>query len=159
MKRVFAIITALIVLIPHLSLAAGSVAQTLQVLGPSRDKAVLTFTWTGDSSTGSVPTTVTNDAITAELQRGWYAYLIVTKPSSPYPTDNYDIFLYDTDGWDIAGGMINNRSTTSTQQVTPKLDTVNTLYGARLITTALSIAVSNNTTASSSGIVRVFLYK
>lgn len=159
MKRSISILIALFVLIPYLVFAAGSVTQKMEVIGPERDKATLTFTWTGAASGGTVTTAETDTAITEELQRGWYVYLIVTNPGSPAPTDNYDIYLYDSDGVDIAGGMINNRDTSNTEQVLPKLDTVNSLYGSRLVTTSLSIAVSGTTTNSATGTVKVYLYK
>jgi hypothetical protein len=159
MKRFVSILIALFVLIPYLVFAAGSVTQQMLVVGPARDKARLIFTWVGDSSAGTVPTTETSAAITKELQSGWYAYLIVTNPGSPAPNDNYDIYLYDTDGVDIAGGMITNRDTSNTEQVLPKLDTVNSLYGSRIVTTALSIAVSGTTTGSATGSVTVYMYR
>lgn len=159
MKRSISILIALFVLIPYLVFAAGSVTQQMLVLGPERDKARLIFTWIGDVSAGTVPTTETNTAITDELKKGWYAYLIVTNPGSPAPTDNYDVYLYDTDGVDVAGGMLVNRDTSNAEQIIPKLDTVNSLYGSRLVTTALSIAISGTTATSATGTVTIYMYR
>jgi uncharacterized protein YcfL len=158
MKRSISILIALFVLIPYLVFAAGSVSQQMLVTGPGRDQAQLIFIWTGHQTTGAVPTTQTDAAITAELQKGWYPYVISTTPSTVAPT-SYSVFFFDAEGIDVTGGVAAGRSTTHPQQVALKVDSTNSIYGSRVVTSSLSIAVTNQTTASAGGKVILYLYR
>ncbi len=45
---------------------------------------------------------------------------VVTNPDgSAAPTDNYDVVLTDRDGFDLAGGLLANRDTATTEEVNP----------------------------------------
>lgn len=140
---------------------AGIVTQVLVDLEPAGistgGKAkLLKFSWTADASDGTVPNTVTNDAITAAI-RGMNVTQITTNPGTTAPTAGYDIAINDEDGIDIAGGVLANRSATVSERVVPKADEANSIFGPVLVNGTLTLAISGNVVNSAVGVVKVFL--
>jgi hypothetical protein len=83
---------------------------------------------------------------------------ILTNPDAVAPTDLYDLTLTDDDAFDVAGGLIANRSTTNTEIVIPMSETT---IGARFyagpiyVDSALTLNVTNAGNAKA-GRVRVY---
>lgn len=91
---------------------AGSVNQTgIQAIGTSGNYA-LTFYWTGDALTGTVPVTLAS--LTANLQ-GLRILQIETVPGTPAPTNGYNIALTDSQGADLMSGALSGLSSVSAQ--------------------------------------------
>lgn len=159
MKRLFTAILLLLALIflTGQADAAGSVTQALKNYANGNMKTV-TFSWTGDASNGTVPSTATSTAITTEIA-GWYVYAIETDPGSVAPTTLYDIVINDASGFDIAGGQLANRSATATERVIPKLDATASLYGGVLVDSALTMVITNQNVVSATGTVKLILSK
>ena len=159
MKRLFTaiLLLAALIFISNLALAAGSVTQAIKNY-PNGNMKTVTFSWTGDASDGSVPSTATNTAITTEIA-GWYVYAIVTDPGAVPPTTLYDIVINDANGFDIAGGQLANRSATVTERVIPKLDATASLYGGVLVDSTLTLVITGQSVNSATGTVKLMLSK
>jgi hypothetical protein len=101
---------------------AGTVTETYIKYDVSRgkpDKVVASFACVGDSANGTLPATDFS-AVLAALVKGMYLYLIITKPATPAPTDNYDITLIGkTTGIDLLGGAGADRDTANAEQAMP----------------------------------------
>lgn len=148
MKRfIKLILIAMIFAIPSLSWAVGSVtisASTITVQNePTR--RVITLSWVADASAATVPDTTIN-AITYEIE-GWYLYSAETNPGSPAPTANYDMYLNDADGFDIAGNLLENRHTTTTELVNIGTAT----HGYPLVRGNITFTLSGNNVNSAVG--------
>lgn len=103
------------------------------------DKIV--FLWTSDDTAGTA-TAVTANKYTGELIR------FITDPGDVAPTDNYDIVITDSDGYDVLHGAGLNRDTANTEQV----------LAASLgccFDTVLTLAISNAGNAKTG---KIFLY-
>jgi hypothetical protein len=127
--------------------AAGTVTQTIAETG--RDVRIITLSWTGDASDGSVPSTAISWALAD------FVFLVVTNPGSTAPTDNYDITLTDSDGVDIMGGEITNRDTSNTEQAVPKIGSV---YGTRFVSGTLTFNLTGNIVAGATGTVKIYVW-
>jgi len=155
MKRLYLLLLTWLLLFPVFGNAAGTVTQKLDKY-PNANMRVLTFTWTGDAADGTVPSTATSTAITADIA-GWYVYAIETNPGAVAPTADYDVVVNDAEGLDIAGGMLANRSATATEKITPRLDSTYSIFGGVLIDGALTLVISNQSVVSATGTVKLIL--
>jgi hypothetical protein len=89
----------------------------------------VSWSWTSDAS-GDVSGTDT--AYISGTALRW-----VTNPSSTAPSDNYDIVVNDTDGVDVAAGVLANRDTSNSEAAYPAANTYHVFDGP------LSLVVSN----------------
>ncbi len=112
--------------------AAGSAVITHQ---NHRIIKYIQWDWISDAS-GNVSggAATTSFAISGEVLR------VTTDPGSPAPTANYDMVINDVDGIDVAGALIQNRHTTTTQSVVPLADAVGSKYA---VDGVLELVVSN----------------
>lgn len=148
MKRglITLIIGLLLIIGWGLANAAGTVTQTwTDVTGDTKS---LLLTWTGDSSSGSVPATTSERAIDG------YIILVITNPGSTSPTPDYDITLTDDDDVDVMGGQLMNRDASSTEQIIPK---VGNIIGPRWVSGYMTLNLSNNSVASATGTIEIFI--
>lgn len=155
-KRIW-LICCLLFISASFSFAAGTVTQALDNY-PNANMQVVTFSWTGDAINGTVPSTVTSDSITNGIS-GWYVYAIETNPGSVAPTTLYDIVINDSEGLDISGGMLANRSATVTEKITPRLDSTYSIFGGVLIDGTLTLVITNQSVVSATGTVKLILSK
>jgi hypothetical protein len=152
------IIAILLILTAVNAHAAGTVTQKLNKYQNGNLKT-LVFSWTADAAAATIPSTDTTTAINAEIG-GWYVYAIETDPDgTAVPTASYDIVINNASGRDIAGGMLANRSNSSTELVIPCLDSTNHIYGGVLVDSTLTLVISNNLVNSAKGTVKLFLAK
>lgn len=96
------------------ALAAGTATATYQrinVIGQP-ERVVVTISWTDDNAGTTFDIVPATYVIT-----GYYLYSAETNPGSGPPTDNYDITIVDADTVDVAGGMLMNRDTITTELV------------------------------------------
>lgn len=91
--------------------AAGSVTSTCSMVGAG-PVWLVTFTWTGDGSSGSVPSTIGTCLRQSQLQ-GQTIVQAETVPGSPSPTSNYSLTLTDASGLDVAGGQLASLNATA----------------------------------------------
>jgi hypothetical protein len=114
MKRLLGV-TFLILFLPSLVFATGSCVQTnkeLIAIDGRTQRIYFTLTCTGDA--GGIAAYTFTSATSGV--RGWYLYNVTTNPGASAPTDNYDITIL-SDGEDISGGKLVDRSTSATQTV------------------------------------------
>jgi hypothetical protein len=133
---------------------AGSVTQTVELLGSGIEKYVVTFAWTGSADDGTVPSTVTNSIISA-LLKGKYITEVRTYPGTTGPTTLYDIELQDSLGFDVMGGSLHDRSATVKERAIPVM--ITGIYGGTMLDGALTLAITNNSVHSATGTVKIFL--
>jgi hypothetical protein len=130
--------------------AAGSCTvtgnETVEING-TKQRKYIELTCTGD---GSI--TAFNFSPATYGVRGWYLYNVTTNPGTSAPTDNYDITLV-SDGEDIAGGSLANRSTSVTQTVQLSPATL----GYHMADEIMAVTIANNT-ANPSTIVLTFRF-
>ncbi|MAH46575.1 hypothetical protein CMI37_12160 [Candidatus Pacearchaeota archaeon] len=75
---------------------------------------------------------------------------VVTNPTDG-PTANYDITLDDADGLDLAQGLLANRHTTNSEEVTPLIGTYHLVPYRGLITPTVA-----NSGSSKSGTITIY---
>lgn len=159
MKRLTSAFILLFLLLPGLLFAAaGTVTQTYEVTR-NTNVGVLTFTFTGASDDGTVPSTATTTDITAAIQ-GMCIYEVITNPGATKPTDNYDIVLNDADGVDMMGGTLADRDETNSERAVPLLMTTKLgieVPGCSLVNGAMTLVITNQNVHSATGTVKVFL--
>ena len=115
---------------------AGSISYAYDDPKPQHGKNhKVTATWTSDSS-GDV-----NGVEKVDIRGTIQA--IVTDPSATAPSANYDVVINDDEGIDVAGGLLANRHTSTTERVVP-FETIGTLTDVnRYVHGPLDIVVSN----------------
>lgn len=148
MKKLIMIAAVITALFPVSSWAAGAVTQTLERIAGT-NISILTFAWTADSADGSVPDTVTTDAITAAI-KGMGVIEVRTTPGTTNPTAAYDIVINNADGLDLMGGALADRSATAAEAAFS-----NSTTGA--IDSALTLGISGNSVKSATGTVKLII--
>lgn len=139
----------LLLCLPRLALAAGSVSFSTQQINQGGTAYMVTINWTGDASTGSVPTTT----ITGLNQvQGYTITQIQTVPGTPAPTAGYSITVKDVNGYDMAGGQASSLSATAAASFA-------TTSATPPIVGSLSFALTGNSVASAKGKVILYIYK
>lgn len=131
---------------------AGSVTVTdLAKVQQGRDQSIykVEFDWTADAAAATVPAKASNDV-------DGLVFMAVTDPGSTAPTASYDITLTDSDGCDVFGGELANRSDTAIEQASPL---VGNFYGQRYVKGALTLNVTGNAVNSATGKVIVYVAK
>jgi len=118
----------------------------------------LTITWTMEASTATLTAVDTDSAITAELM-GHFAFMCVVNPGTTAPTASYDVILEDSAGADLFGGTLDACSATVTETFFPLLAGTagaDGNYGPRLINSAITFDIENNSVNAALGVVEVF---
>jgi hypothetical protein len=89
--------------------------------GPSNTEfnGVEKIKWVWVSSTGGVVAASTSAGLNPTTEHYYSGEIarLVTDPSSTAPSDNYDVTILDSDGYDVLMGGGMNRHTSTTQQV------------------------------------------
>jgi hypothetical protein len=156
MKKIMAaIILTLMLILPGSLFAAGSVTQGITENQNTNIKT-LTFSWTGDSADGTVPSTASSTTNTSAIE-GMCIYHVITNPGGTAPTALYDIVLNDEDGMDMMGGTLANRSATLTELAVPLLDSTNVVAGCRMVNGTITMVITNQSVNSAVGVIKVFL--
>ncbi len=120
-------------------------SSTIYVLTQPTRK-VITLSWVASVDAATVPTT-TITAATYGIG-GWYFYSAETNPGAGPPTDNYDIVINDADSIDLAGGLLMNRDTATTEMVNIALGI---LGQYPIIRGDLTFVLTNNLVNSATG--------
>jgi len=107
MKKVFALIVCLAILIPSIAFSAGTVTVTRKSVIPNFIEQII-FTCTGDSSDGSIP----NTSFTQQDLRhviGMYLYAVTAYPTSGGTApDAADVFILNAQNEDLLGSADNS---------------------------------------------------
>jgi hypothetical protein len=143
------LLAVLLLCLPRLALAAGSVSFSTQAINQGNTAYIVTINWTGDASTGSVPTTTITGL--APVQ-GYQITQIQTVPGTPSPTASYSITVKDVNGYDMAGGQATSLSATAAASFA-------TTSATPPIVGALSFALTGNSVASAKGKVILYIFK
>jgi len=149
-KNPLVIVALILLLIPSLVWAAGSVTDSGKVKY-SNSVSVLTFTWVGAASGGAVTATASTVPIDG------YVFMVVTNPGDTAPQDNYDLTLKDSDGVDIMGGELTDRDTANSEQAFPLMDGSTDFFGKRFVAGTLTLGVTGNNVNSATGTVVVYI--
>jgi len=114
----------------------------------------LTFSRVASADDASFPSTATTQTITDQIA-GRYITEVRTNPGATAPQALYDIVLNDTDGIDLMGGTLADRSATASERAIPALATG--IYGGTPIDGALTLAITNNNVNSALSVIKIFL--
>jgi hypothetical protein len=153
MKRIIAVI-ALMMLMASFACAAGSVTFTTEFPNRDRGYAIITISWTGDASTGSVPSTEFPDISSI---RGYYIIKASTKPGTVNPTALYDIAINNEIG-DIMGGALGNlAAATASTNISP-LDSGG-MPALVPVDGPLTFVLTNNSVNSATGTVKLYFVR
>ena len=139
MKRLVGLLVLVALLaIPSLGFAVGACVLTTKELIPVQgvtQRIYITLTCTGDAGgIAAYDFTPVSHGV-----RGWYLYNVTTNPGTA-PTAAYDITLV-SDGEDIAGGLLADRSATATETVV----IAPTTKGYHMTDKLISITFANET--------------
>lgn len=138
------------------ALGVSSCTQTIACTGDGY-ACTLTFDWTAHTD-GSFTSTAVESAKLGTL-KNYFVYLMKTDPGTPAPTANYDMTLTDTNGLDVAGGQLANRAAATTEQVMPKIDSANGIFGGAPLTDAATLAITGNSANGAKGKLILFLVR
>lgn len=155
------VIALLLLLIPTLSLAAGSCTQTLTKLPTDDVNAtvkMVRFICTGDSSDGSIPATVTSTSITTQII-GMYLYTVSAYPTSGGTAPDAADVQIQMGGSDLLGAKGANLIHATLRYDTWPYSTMMSEWRAPIITGALTLAVANQGTASANYTIELILVK
>ena len=159
MKKIIITIVLAILLTASMSWAAApgtctqSFAEVYSASGPT-PLATLTFTCTASAENATFPSTATTQTITDQIA-GRYILEVRTNPGATAPQALYDIAINDTDGIDLMGGSLENRSATVSEAAPPAIMTG--VYWPRPIDGALTLAVTGNNINSAISVIKVIL--
>jgi len=152
----FALITWL--MLSSMAWAAGSVCtQVVTDVPETTSQAVtkvLTFTCTGDDSTGAFPSTALSAANFAKIS-GMYIIEVRTYPQTTNPTAAWDAVINDAGGLDLMGGTLANRSASAAESAVPAM--ITGIYGGRKVIDAFTMVITGNSVHSAGIIVKVIL--
>ena len=110
--------------------------------------STITWTWVASVDAATVP-----DTSSASLN-GWI-FMATTDPGAGVPpTASYDIEVQDSDGVDIFGAELNNRSQTASEHAVPKIGTG--YYGSRFVNGTLKMVLTGNSVNSATGTLKVY---
>lgn len=88
---------------------AATVTRTpLQEVDKAHLGERVSVAWTSDGSGNATASLI--------KLRGWIVK-VITYPGSAAPTDDYDIKLKDSTGFDVLGSVLNDRDTSNTEQI------------------------------------------
>lgn len=159
MKKTIILFALLALLLPA-SINAAALGTCTQAVTDIPDNIVfppmkvLTFTCTASADDASFPATATSTETTARIA-GYYLIEARTNPGATAPQALYDIVLNDTDGIDLMGGTLANRSATASERAIPALATG--IYGGTSVDGILTLAITGNNVNSAVTVVKFFL--
>lgn len=113
---------------------------------PYKDLEVLEIDWIAADDGSFTP-------VTTVAFEGW-AYMGITNPGTPAPTDLYDIELLDEDGIDIFGSELHDRSTSASEQTIPNIGPV---WGMRRVSGTLELRITGNVVSGAQGKLLVYV--
>jgi hypothetical protein len=159
MKKYLTILTLLAFLCMYsMAWAAGSVCtQAITDVPETTSQAVtkvLTFTCTGDDSTGAFPSTALSAANFAKIS-GMYIIEVRTYPQTTNPTAAWDATIKDAGGFDLMGGTLANRSASAAESAVPAM--ITGIYGGRKVIDIFTFAATGNSVPSAGIITKVIL--
>jgi hypothetical protein len=143
MKKFFSLFFVLVIVLSYsLTFAAGTCTQN--TISVNKQLNETTFTCTGDSSDGTFPSTASNSDID-----GWIL-AVKTNPGTA-PTAAYDIVLNDSDGIDVMGGALADRSASVSEEAIPSK--------SGIVKGPITVVITNNSQASAVVVLKIYSYK
>lgn len=147
MKRIAIFLTLLFtLLLCGRVFAAGTVTPSYEYY---TNFTKITLSWTADAAAATVPST--DFSLCGTIHR------IVTDPGSTAPTANYDISLTDANGLRLDATSLDNRHTTTTEQVI--LNIAGSAGGFQQVTHCgiVTFTLSGNSVNSATGILIIYV--
>jgi hypothetical protein len=149
-KKAFALLLLLSLLLPTLSFAAGQATTIGTINRFSRPDGynfvtIIPITFVADNGTAAFATTTINP--TTYKIEGWYLYKVKTDPGATGPSNGaWDLDITDAEGYLISQNLVDNRSSTTTQEVKftsgfPTIDSTWTLSIADNVVNSASVVV------------------
>jgi len=141
----------LLFLMASCAFAAGTVNVTLAPLTPTAVPVwVLTYAWTGDASTGSVPATAAAALIQQAQLQGYLIYEGEFIPgATTVPTNGYSVTVTNTASVDVLAGAGSTLSSTTSK--------VSLISPPQILSGTLTLNVSGQSVASATGQVLIYL--
>lgn len=141
----------LLFLMSSCAFAAGTVNVTLAPLTPTAVPVwVLTYAWTGDASTGSVPATAAAALIQQAQLQGYLIYEGEFIPgATTAPTNGYSVTVTNTASVDVLAGAGSTLSSTTSK--------VSLISPPQILSGTLTLNVSGQSVASATGQVLIYL--
>lgn len=141
-------------------MANASVTETIKQYSRSKgipSVIVADFAFVADDTNAEIPATAFS-ATLMNLIMGYFLFAMITTPDGVTPpTNGYNITLIGGDtGADLLGGVGAGRSDTNTEQVLPKIATVEV---KRLIDETPTLTFAGNSVNSAEGNVRFLFLK
>ena len=130
-----------------------SFAEVYSASGPT-PLATLTFSCVASADDASFPSTATTQTITDQIA-GRYILEVRTNPGATAPQALYDIVINDTDGIDLMGGSLANRSATVSEAAPPAI--LAGVYWPRPIDGALTLVTTGNNVNSAISVIKIIL--
>jgi hypothetical protein len=139
----------LMLCLPRLALAVGSVTYSTQQINQNGTAYMVTINWVGDASTGTVPTTVIGGL--GQVQ-GMQITQFQTIPGSTAPTASYSVTVKDVNNYDMMEGQGAGLSATASASFA-------TSSAVHPVVGSLTFALTGNSVASANGRVLIYLFK
>ena len=161
MKKLVVVFTFCMLLIASTCFAVIGVCTQSALADKNGNHTTVTLTCTSGTAgdAGTFPDTSISTVLTGYIQ-GWYLDLVEVVPSAvTAPTNAFDLTFVNSLGRDILGGMGADLSNTVKSAITPKRDTVTSLYGGVWADTTMTQKVTGNSVASSIVIFRYHFTK
>ncbi len=136
---------------------AGSATFAVTAVTPDLSVKELTINWTGDATAGTVPSYSSDDVTVAwgggtqtltSLLKGAYGLVAITQPGTPAPT-SYSVTMNDAYGVDFLDGKLMSLSTSLSARANIQTNDP--------VSTALTFALTGNTTPSAIGTIVIKL--
>ena len=148
MKRLVKMVGLMVgicLLLPGIANAVGSCTQQFADISDTGMRTV-TLSCTGHATGGSFP------AITIREQVFGMVLVADVNPGATAPTANYDITLTNTDGIDLFGSALTNRSATVSERTLPLRDGV---YSAMVSDGTLVLNITGNSVNSATTVIKI----
>ena len=122
-RKILGLLLLLSLFLPAISFAVpGTMVQSTPTrykdVNGKYNKLTMTVTCTADSGTAAFVTTGGAVLTPATLNiSGWYLESVETNPGTIGPTNLYDITILNSNGYDVAGALLTNRSISNTEKV------------------------------------------
>lgn len=139
--------TAVFLISTILACAQGSVRQSTDKVSDNPPVYLVSAYFTGDPTTGAVPTTAIQKL--APLQ-GYRVIVVETIPGSPTPTNNYNLKILDSAGVDALGGAASAVSNSAPQSFSGS-PTAAPLFGT------FNVSITGQSVAGAQGTVFIYL--
>lgn len=166
-KILLLVLLGLFVWVPFCG-AAGTVTATCSNIMGGEIRTI-TYAWVDDtagSSLASDSITCPGETTGTTFVQGYFLCgSDMTTTVAHRPTDNYDVYIYDSNSFDLMGGAMTNRDSNGTEtsgtgyRMPVVMSGSTTGMGCRYMTGAFTFTLSGNSVASAAGTCTLYFSK